>query len=62
MPGSAHPPRRRAELERWAASGCRVSRAMLDHDLTFAEALELPVGARPSVMLNLAEYPDEEAG
>ena len=64
MPGSAHPPRRRAELERWAASGCRVSRAMLDHDLTYPEAIELLVGERPrpSVILDLDEYPDEDAG
>ena len=58
MPGSAHPPRRRAELERWAASGCRVSRAMLDHDLTFAEAIDLLAGARPrpAVVYDIADY------
>jgi hypothetical protein len=62
MPGSAHPPRRRAELERWAASGCRVSRAMLDHDLTYPEAVELLARRlpRPAVVYDIAEYPDED--
>lgn len=62
MPGPAHPPRRRAELERWAAAGCRVSRCMLDHDLRYPEAIELLAGEipRPSVVLDLDEYPDDD--
>lgn len=32
--------RHRADLERWAAEGCRVSRLMLDTGLRFPEALE----------------------
>lgn len=62
MPGPTRPRRRRADLEHWAAQGCRVSRAMLDHDLTYPEALEMLVAERPrpSVVLDLAEYPDED--
>ena len=33
-------PSHRAALERWAASGCPVSRYMLDHNVWFPEALE----------------------
>lgn len=33
-------PTHRAMLERWAASGCAVSRYMLDHKVWFPEALE----------------------
>lgn len=33
-------PYHRAMLERYAASGCAVSRYMLDHGVWFAEALE----------------------
>ena len=33
-------PDHRALLERYAASGCAVSRYMLDHNLFFPEALE----------------------
>jgi hypothetical protein len=60
--GRPNPPERRADLERWADAGCRVSRCMLDHDLTYAEAIEMLVGARPrpSVILDLDEYPDED--
>jgi hypothetical protein len=33
-------PNHRARLERYAASGCAVSRYMLDHNVWFPEALE----------------------
>ena len=41
MPGS-HPfaPAHRADLERWAAEGDKVSRLMLDTGLAFPEAVE----------------------
>jgi len=63
MPGPTRPPRRRADLESWAAQGCRVSRAMLDHDLTFPEAVELLARRlpRPAVVYDIADYRDADA-
>lgn len=52
--------RRRRDLERWAAGGCKASAYMLAHGCGFADALDaLQAGnPRPCVVLDIRDYQD----
>jgi hypothetical protein len=54
--------RRRRELERWAAGGCRISAYMLEHGCSFPDALDgLAAGnPRPAVVLDIRDYRDPD--